>query len=171
MVQQTPYTFAPSFQSIPSFAQNSLVQSPQPPFPTSVYPATYPVASPSPPPVAFPVAKPTYSFYNFVNQYPTSRPAFPSQPTYAPTPAVFPTISYNHQQPPVTSFFKFRGSSPYAYNRFDFAEQHSSFPSYNTHLNAGEKLPQQPSAFANFNFDFTAGDVYRSTRNATLLHH
>lgn len=169
MVQSTPYTFAPSFQSIPSYTHNSLVPSPQP-FPTSVYPAAYSVA-PSQSPVAFP-PKQTYSYYNFVNQFPTSQPAFP-QPTYAPpTPAVFPTTSYNHQQPPVTSFYKFRGSSPYAYERFDLADRHSTFPSYHhsTHLNAGETLPQQPSAYANFNYDFTAGDVYRTTRNATLHH-
>lgn len=158
VVQSSPHNFAPSFQTIPQFSQNSLVPSPQSPFPTSGYP--------SPPPNAYSV-QPNYSYYNFVNQYPTSRIA--PQPTYAPTPAVYPTTSYNHQ--PVTSFYKFRGSSPYAYERFGLAERHQNFPSYHTtHLNAGETIPQQPSAYANFNYGFTSGDVYRSTRNATLQH-
>lgn len=179
VVQSTPYNYASNFQAIPQFNQNSLI--PQHHFPTpgpsfqGFHHPSYPVASPSPQSVVnYP--NPNYSFYNFVNQYPTSRP-YPApqsqpQPTYATAPQASPLSfpSYSHQTPVTSSFFNFRGSTPYAFDRFDMIDRRNSYSSYNHHnLNAGESLPQ-PTAYANINFEGLKGEIYRPTRNVSLLH-
>lgn len=171
VVQSSPYNLVPNnFRAIPQFNQNSLP-----------FPSPSPQGFPSYPSAAFPTneVNPNYSFYNFVNQYPTSRPIFPQpappQPTYSPiappqaTPVSFP--SYSHQ-PPVTSFYKFRGSTPYAFDRFDMIDRRNvNYSPYSSHrLNAGETLPH-PTAYANINFEGLTGEIYRPTRNAsTPLH-
>lgn len=187
VVQSSPYNYASTFQAIPQFNQNSLIPqhhhfpSPAPSFHGFHHPSSsssYPVASPTPQPqsvVNYP--NPNYSFYNFVNQYPTSRP-YPApqsqpQPTYATAPQASHPISfpsYSHQTSPVTSsFFNFRGSTPYAFDRFDMMDRRNSYSSYNHNLNAGESLPQ-PTAYANINFEGLKGEIYRPTRNVSLLH-
>jgi hypothetical protein len=171
VVKSSPYAFAPAFPAIPQYTQNSLIPSPQPPFPTSVpgFPQ-FPVAN------ASPLQSPNYSFYNFVNQYPTNRPIFPSPstaPAYAPTQPIQPTQvafpTYNNQEP-VTSFYKFRGSTPYAFDRFDLVDRRNSY-SWQPQLNAGETLPSQPTAYANFHFGGLTGEIYRQTRNASSFRH
>lgn len=179
VVQSTPFNYASTFQAIPQFNQNSLIPSPQHHFPTpgpssfqGFHHPSYPVASPSPQSVVnYP--NPNYSYYNFVNQYPTSRP-YPSslqsqpQPTYATAPSASPVSfpSYNHQSPVTSSFYNFRGSTPYAFDRFDLIDRRNSYSSYHN-LNAGES---QPTAYANINFEGLKGEIYRPTRNVSLLH-
>jgi hypothetical protein len=177
VAQSSPYAFAPAYPAIPQYTQNSLIpsqQQQQPQFPTSAAPGfpQYPVAT------ASPLQSPNYSFYNFVNQYPTNRPIFPSPPSapaYAPAPiqptqVAFPTYS---NQEPVTSFYKFRGSTPYAFDRFDLIDRRNSYSWRPSQLNAGETYPapSQPTAYANFNFGGLTGEVYRPTRNVSSFRH
>jgi hypothetical protein len=181
VVQSSPYgSYAPPppFHAIPQFSQNSIS-----PFALSQPPATAPSYFPSSSFAAFPVpTKSNYGFaYNVAPQYPTkSSNFFPSiythqnhQPYLAPTPSVapisFPTVaaaapSYN----PVTSFYKFRGSQPYAFEQFSVIDKRSEYPFQQ--LNAGETLPRptsssSASSYMNMNFNY-GGEVYRPSRFA-----
>lgn len=166
VVQSSPYNYASSaFGAIPQFSQNSLpFQAPQS---LPSYPSSQPIVFPNQ------EVNPNYSFYNFINQYPTSRPTiFPQQqPTqYAPTPSVAPVpfTSYSHQTPVTSSFFKFRESSPYAFDRFDLIDRRNGYQFQQQRMNTGETLPQA-TAYANINFEGLTGEIYRPTRNASSL--
>lgn len=169
VVQPAPtYSFNPTgFHPIPNFGQNSLA-----PYtfsnvaPTS--PSAYPFGNPSAGySVALPVQKPSYSYsYNVLpSQYPQpqSVPASFIPPTPSSAPFSFPPTSsaYNH---PVTSFFKYRGSSPYAFEQFGLSEKQGDYQFQQ--LNAGETLPHSSSSYVNINFDggSLGGEIYRPTR-------
>ncbi|KAG5671106.1 hypothetical protein PVAND_001320 [Polypedilum vanderplanki] len=167
VVQSSPYgAFAPSFHAIPQFSQNSLA-----PFPTS--PSIFPSSLPS---FGFSTTpdKANYGFsYNIAPQYPTKSNNFypsiythqnhqPSTSYLAPTPISFPTAAASPSYNPVTSFFKFRGSSPYAFEQFSLIDKRSEYPFQQ--LNAGESLPRpssSASSYMNFNY---GNEVYRPSR-------
>lgn len=177
VVQPAPiYSFTPNgFHSIPNFGQNSLApytfQNVAPTSP-SAYPFGNPQASPAAYQTALPV-KPTYSYsFNVLpSQYPTNSDLYQPQPvpasfippTPSNTPLSFPPTSsaYNH---PVTSFYKFRGASPYAFERFGLSEKRGDYPYHQ--LNVGETLPHSGGSYVNINFDggSYASEVYRPTR-------
>ncbi|XP_070509221.1 dopaminechrome tautomerase [Chironomus tepperi] len=174
------YSFNPTgFHSIPNFGQNSLAPYTfQNVAPTS--PSGYQFVNPSASPAAYsvlPAQKGSYSYsYNILpSQYPTTSDLYQTIPQPQPVPASYipqtpsnsplsfpPTsTSYNH---PVTSFFKFRGSSPYAFERFGLNEKRGDYQYQQ--LNVGETLPHSGGSYVNINFDGGnyASDIYRPTR-------
>lgn len=197
VVQSTPYnSFGASFPAVPQFSQNSISpfvlsnsHIPQPTSPTSFFP------QPSTAPAAYSLsayplpAKANYAFsYNIEQppqqQYPTkSNGFFPSithhnQPSYQLLPTTsaisFPTASAAPSYNSATSFFKFRGASPYAFNRFSLIDKRSEYPFQQ--LNGGETIPHPSgtsSSYMNINFGDSAsdgssssltGEVYRPSR-------
>jgi hypothetical protein len=177
VVQSSPYaSFAPAFHAIPQYNHNSLqpqfTYSNLSPTPTASYPqSAFPNAG-----VAFPVDKSSYSYSYFNtpyptkpsssnsnNFYPTTLPQLPS--AYIPQSSSSPHIqsASTPYHNPITSFFKFRGSSPYAYERFNAASAPNAFTNEKypfQQLNAGETIPQ---TYVNFN-NYGNDDYFRQTR-------
>jgi Major royal jelly protein len=174
VAQSAPYSsYDPVYQAIPQFSQNNLAQysvpNVAPTSPTFAFPysapttaATYPT---QPTGSAYPLAKPSYSLYSIEQQYLTAPAYYPSFSSPSAPPSTPVSYAYN----PVTSFFKYRGSSPYAFDQLSLIDKRNTYPFQQ--LNAGESLPQSHSS--NFNFGL-AGEVYqpaRFSRNATVVYH
>jgi len=170
VAQQAPsYSFNPTgFHSIPNFGQNSIAPYPFSNIAPTSPSSAYQFGNPSPAAYSLPVQKPSFSYsYNVLpSQYPTIPqpqpvPASYVQPTSAPLSFPPTSSAYNH---PVTSFFKFRGSSPYAFEQFGLSEKHGEYPYHQ--LNAGETLPHSGGSYVNINFDggSYASEVYQPTR-------
>ena len=168
----SPYPFIPN--GYPNFNQNSIdaygftnaLQAPHPaygPFgPSQPSPTVYPMA--------LPISKPNYPFsYNLVpSEYPSRTNQYSSIPSSFLPPTQLSPISSAYN--PVTSFFKYRGSSPYAFERFESMNNRNEFPFQQ--LNIGETIPQSGSSYVNFNMDssrLTDGAYYptRFLRNSS----